>query len=189
MSRAQAARLRITNGRFISAKDLNSTNGTFVNGNQVTEIELRSGDVIELGEMQLEFIAGQTAMIVGRDHIPWICGGHRGGAGCARVSYIAYAMLSPNGPHGGSVMGLVFAFAGTGVIVFECLLGARKKYPASPMGRVRTWLRAHIWLGLLSFLLILLHSGFRWGQGLACLLMWLFAVIALSGIFGLVLQD
>ena len=31
---------------------------------------------------------------------------------------------------------LVFAFAGTGVIVFECLLSLRKKYPASPIGRV-----------------------------------------------------
>ena len=46
------------NGRFI-LRDLNSTNGSFVNGNPVTEIELRSGDVIEIGEAQLEFLSGQ----------------------------------------------------------------------------------------------------------------------------------
>jgi len=71
------------------------------------------------------------------------------------------------------MMGLFFAALATGVIVFECLLGLRKKYPASRLGRVKTWLSAHVWLGLLSFLLILLHSGFHWGHGLAALLMWL----------------
>jgi hypothetical protein len=103
--------------------------------------------------------------------------------------YIAYAMMSPNGPRGGTLMGLFFASLGTGIIVFECLLGLRKRYPASPMGQVKTWLSAHVWLGLLSFALILMHSGFRWGSGLAALLMWLFLVIAVSGVFGVALQN
>jgi hypothetical protein len=85
--------------------------------------------------------------------------------------------------------GLIFAFAGTGVIIFECLLSFRKKYPASPMGRVKTWLKAHIWLGLLAFLLILFHTGFEWGGGLASLLMWLFVIITISGLYGLALQQ
>lgn len=103
--------------------------------------------------------------------------------------YIGYALASPNGPRGGSLMGIFFASAGTGSIVFECLLGLRKKYPASPLGRVKTWLSAHVWLGLLSFFLILMHSGFRWGSGLSAVLMWLFAVIVASGIFGVALQS
>jgi pSer/pThr/pTyr-binding forkhead associated (FHA) protein len=37
---------------------LNSTNGTLVNGQAITEIQLQPGDVIELGEMQMEFLAG-----------------------------------------------------------------------------------------------------------------------------------
>ena len=36
------------------------TIGTHVNGNPVTEIELRAGDVIQMGETGLEFIGGQT---------------------------------------------------------------------------------------------------------------------------------
>ncbi len=126
-------------------------------------------------------------MIIGRDHRLWMLG-TGAVAVAASAAYVAYAALSPNGARGGSAMGLVFAFAGTGAIVFECLLSARKKYPASPIGRVSTWMRGHIWLGLLSFLLILFHAGFRWGQGLAFVLMWMFAVIMLSGIAGLVLQ-
>jgi hypothetical protein len=103
--------------------------------------------------------------------------------------YVAYVMMSPSGARGGSLIGLFFASIGTGIIVFECLLGLRKKYPASPLGRVKTWLSAHVWLGLLSFLLILMHSGFRWGAGLAAVLMWLFAIILVSGIFGVAMQN
>ncbi len=127
-------------------------------------------------------------MIVGRDHLRWIFT-ITAIALAATAAYVAYATLAPNGPRGGSPAGLGFAFLGTGVIVFECLLSLRKKYPASPLGRVSAWLRAHLWLGLLSFLLILFHAGFRWGQGLAALLMGLFAVITGSGIFGLALQN
>lgn len=108
--------------------------------------------------------------------------------GAAAFTYLFYAATAINGPSGGSFWGLVFAFAGTGLIVFECLLSLRKKFPASPIGKVSTWLRAHIWLGVLSFLLILLHSGLRWGEGLAALLMGLFVFISLSGILGVILQ-
>lgn len=36
-------------------KDLNSANGTLVNGNAVTEAELMAGDVIQVGESRIEF--------------------------------------------------------------------------------------------------------------------------------------
>jgi Fe-S-cluster-containing hydrogenase component 2/CRP-like cAMP-binding protein len=58
MSRAQALIL-CEGGRFL-LRDLNSTNGTLLNGNAVTEMDLHAGDVIEMGEMQLEFIGGQA---------------------------------------------------------------------------------------------------------------------------------
>lgn len=127
-------------------------------------------------------------MIVDRGQSKWIAGS-AGGALVSLALYVAYVVMSPNGPRGGSWMGLFFASVGTGILVFECLLGMRKKYPASRLGRVRTWVRAHVWLGLLSFLLILMHSGFKWGHGLAGALMWLFAFILASGIFGVVLQN
>ncbi len=111
------------------------------------------------------------------------------GAVLGVVWYLAFATLSPNGPGGGSTGGLIFASLGTGIIIFECLLGLRKRYPASPLGRIKTWLKAHTWLGLLSFLLILMHSGFRWGHGLAAAMMWMFSVIVVSGLFGVGLQN
>ena len=127
-------------------------------------------------------------MILDRRQTSWAVG-TAVAAVASLALYITYVLLSPNGARGGSVTGLFFAAVGTGVIIFECLLGLRKRYPASPLGRVKTWVSAHVWLGLLSFLLILEHAGFRWGHGLAAILMWLFAVILVSGLFGVAMQN
>lgn len=56
MSRSQAV-IVCNDGNFI-LRDLNSTNGTLVNGEPITEIQLHPGDVIEMGEMQIEFRVG-----------------------------------------------------------------------------------------------------------------------------------
>ena len=55
VARAGGDRMR---GRPVHPARSNSTNGTLVNGNPVTEIELHPGDVIEMGEMQMEFVWG-----------------------------------------------------------------------------------------------------------------------------------
>ena len=127
-------------------------------------------------------------MIVDRSHQQWI---FRVAflAAAAAALYAVHLFGEPNAPRGGSAVGLVYGFSGTAVFVFECLLSLRKKYPASPFGRVQTWLQAHIWLGLLGSLLILFHAGFRWGRGLAGALMWLLLIITLSGVYGLILQN
>ena len=127
-------------------------------------------------------------MILDRRQTRWALGTALGSAAALAV-YAVYVVLSPDGARGGSLMGLIFASLGTGIILFECLLSLRKKYPASPFGRVKTWLSAHVWLGLAAFLLILLHAGFRWGEGLAAALMWIFLIVVLSGIFGVAMQN
>jgi hypothetical protein len=126
-------------------------------------------------------------MIIDRQHRPWIyatLGLALGGA----LLYAAGLVFSAAPPRGGTALGLSFGFAGTALIVFECLLSLRKKFPASPFGQAKTWMKGHIWLGFLSFLLILFHSGWHWGRGIAGLLMWIFLFITLSGLLGLALQ-
>ena len=63
-----------------------------------------------------------------------------------------------------------------------------KKSRFGGWGRVQRWLRAHIWLTLLTIPLIILHSGFRLGGPMTTLLMALYALVMVSGIYGLVLQ-
>jgi hypothetical protein len=111
-------------------------------------------------------------------------------AGAAVISYAIYVPLSRKDPRGGSALGIVFGSAGAAIFIFECLLSLKKRFAASRRtGPVQTWLRAHIWLGLLSFPLVLMHSGFRWGNGLAAALMWVLLIVSTSGVVGVALQN
>ena len=49
-------------------------------------------------------------------------------------------------------------------------------------------MRGHLWLGFLSFPLILFHGGFHFGGPLTRTLMWLFVFVFASGIVGAALQ-
>lgn len=103
--------------------------------------------------------------------------------------YVVYLQYAPNGPMGGSWQGMLFGIAGSACMIYAGLLAWRKKVPKWRGATAQTWLRAHIWIGLLSVPLILCHSGFRWGGGLELLLMITFAVVIVSGIYGLALQQ
>ena len=107
------------------------------------------------------------------------------------VLYLLYAANELNGPSGNSWTGLTFGIIGTFFILITGGIGLRKKFRTWRLGRAQTWMRAHIWLGLLSFPMILFHSGFDFGPrgSRAWTMMWLFVIIILSGIFGLVLQN
>ena len=106
----------------------------------------------------------------------------------AVIAYIPYRQWYPQGVGGGTAMGLIYGSVGFAFMIFAGLLGARKKVPIWRVGRAQTWMRGHIWLGLLSFPLILLHGGFKFGFGLTHWLMWIFLLVFISGIFGAVLQ-
>ena len=89
---------------------------------------------------------------------------------------------------GGTPLGLAFGAISLGIFVFAALLSLRKKIPLWRVGTVQRWLRAHIWLTFLTIPLILLHSGFRLGGPMTTLLMAFYAIVMVSGIYGLVLQ-
>src|SRR5438477_6882798 len=89
---------------------------------------------------------------------------------------------------GGTPLGLAFGAISLGIFIFAALLNLRKKVPLWRIGTVQRWLRAHIWLTFLTAPLILLHSGFRLGGPMTTLLIALYALVMVSGIYGLVLQ-
>ena len=89
---------------------------------------------------------------------------------------------------GGTPLGLAFGAISLGIFVFAALLSLRKKIPLWRVGTVQRWLRAHIWLTFLTVPLVLLHSGFRLGGPMTTLLMVLYAIVMVSGIYGLGLQ-
>ncbi|HYL75503.1 MAG TPA: hypothetical protein VEU96_14925 [Bryobacteraceae bacterium] len=104
------------------------------------------------------------------------------------IVYVLYARSAPGGPSGGSALGLTFGIAGYALMLYAGLLGARKKKPIWRIGRTKTWMRGHLWLGLLSLPLILFHGGFAWRGPLTAVLMWLFFIVIGSGILGAIVQ-
>jgi hypothetical protein len=108
--------------------------------------------------------------------------------GVATLGYLAYAFTSQTGPSGGSLVGLIYGIAGYLMMLFAGLLGARKKVPVWRLGRAQTWMRGHLWLGLLSLPVILFHAGFVWKGPLTEVLMILFFIVWLSGIAGAAIQ-
>lgn len=91
-------------------------------------------------------------------------------------------------PMGGTPLGLGFGIVGFAFMIFAGLLGARKKVPVWRLGRAQTWMRGHLWLGLLSLPLVLFHAGFRAGGPLSAALLWLLVIVVASGVFGAALQ-
>jgi hypothetical protein len=127
-------------------------------------------------------------VIIDRSHRVWFIGSLLALA-LAGLLYIPYALTTVTGTSGGSAVGLMYGSIGSAMMLFAGLLGARKKFPTWRVGRGTFWMRAHLWIGFLSFPFILLHAGFRMGGGpLTRTLMALFVVVFLSGIFGAILQ-
>jgi len=89
---------------------------------------------------------------------------------------------------GATPLGLIFGSIAFGIFIFAGLLGLRKKVVLWRIGTVQSWLRAHIWLTLLTIPLVMLHTGFRLGGPMTALLVTLYAIVMVSGIYGLTLQ-
>jgi hypothetical protein len=104
----------------------------------------------------------------------------------ALAAYVPYALTTK--PSGGSIPGLLYGVAGYGMMLFAALLGARKRVPVWRLGRSQTWMRGHIWFGLLTLPMILFHSGFSVRGPLASLLMVLLFLVFLSGVAGAAIQ-
>jgi hypothetical protein len=102
--------------------------------------------------------------------------------------YLRYRLPPGEGSMGGTAMGLWFGSVGFAFMIFAAALGARKRVPVYRIGRAQTWMRGHLWLGLVSLPVILFHSGFRFGHGLTAWLMALLIIVVASGLFGAALQ-
>ena len=96
---------------------------------------------------------------------------------------------APSSHHeGGTPLGLVLGSIAFAIFIFAALLGVRKKLLRLHIGSVQSWMRAHIWLTLLTIPLVALHSGFRLGGPMTILLLVLYVIVMVSGIYGLILQ-
>lgn len=103
--------------------------------------------------------------------------------------YLAAAVGWTDWPSGSTRPGLVLGMAAAAIIGFEMLLWPRKRLRGYRLGRTRTWMYWHIWLGLISVPLTLGHAGFRFGGPLTSAVLVLYLLVIASGVWGLLLQQ
>ncbi len=73
-----------------------------------------------------------------------------------------------------------------GALVFLALYNTRKRFAAAPLGASRWWMQLHVYTGLGSVAVFLMHTGLRWPDGwLEGALAALFVATAASGLLGL----
>jgi hypothetical protein len=105
------------------------------------------------------------------------------------VWYFVVLWRGAEAPGGSSSSGLSLGMAAAAIIAFEMLLLFRKWLRGYRLGRAHSWMFWHVWLGLLSLPLAVCHTGFRLGGPLPALLLGLFLLVIISGIWGLTLQQ
>jgi hypothetical protein len=89
---------------------------------------------------------------------------------------------------GSTPLGLIYGTVALLIFLFAALLGWRRNHQTVPVGTIQTWLKAHIWLTILTIPLVLFHCGFHGGGPMTQFLLWLYAFVMVSGFWGLTLQ-
>jgi hypothetical protein len=144
-------------------------------------------------------------MVINRSHIPWFIFSvivtvliAIGYAARFHPEWLPFAVTLPawlrdatpyRNTVGGTRIGLLYGTAAFVIFIFAVLLGARKKKPLWRLGRVEFWLRAHIWLTLLTIPLVGFHCGWHWGSPHTTWALLLYIAVMASGIFGLAMQQ
>jgi hypothetical protein len=107
----------------------------------------------------------------------------------ATALYVVYARNWPGGPSGRTRPGMLFGVSAALLMLFAAALSIRKKTLRMRLGNLSWWLRGHVWLALLSIPLVFYHAAFRWGGTLEWLLWIALAIVTVSGVAGLALQN
>jgi hypothetical protein len=102
--------------------------------------------------------------------------------GAARVGWVEW-------PSGSTRLGLFLGLLAAVIIAFEMLIWPRKALRGRRLGRTRAWMYWHVWLGLASVPLAIIHAGFRFGGPLTALVLALFLIVIVSGVWGLGMQQ
>lgn len=89
--------------------------------------------------------------------------------------------------HGGSLAGILYGSFALALIVLLLAFGWRKRAYRSTLGTLEGWLHAHVWLGLLTVVAVLFHSGFRFQDRLAVVTFAVMVAVVASGLLGVAL--
>jgi hypothetical protein len=106
------------------------------------------------------------------------------GVGAVLTAAYVASWLRGGFQHGGSPAGIAYGVFGTLAILVLLAFGVRKRWYRSTWGTLDGWLQSHIYLGLLSALVIFFHSGFRFHDRVAVAAFVTLGVVVASGFVG-----
>ncbi len=101
------------------------------------------------------------------------------------ASYAYYAR--DEFPHGGTKIGLTLGIIGLLLILLLTYFGIRKRSYKSTFGTLEQWMQSHIYLGILVFVILLLHTGGRFNDQIAVTTFILVGAVVFSGVLGAIL--
>lgn len=127
-------------------------------------------------------------MLIDRKHKPWISMTLILAAGAA-AGYWFDPQAPAMGRGGETAVGLAFGIAAYAIMFFCAALGLKRRIPHWRIGSARSWMRAHIWLGVLCVWLVALHASFSLGGPLTCVLWALLGLVTVSAMVGVILQQ
>lgn len=127
-------------------------------------------------------------MLIDRKHKPWVSATCILALGAAAGYY--FDPQAPTLGHGGeTIIGLCYGVAAYAIMIFCAALGLKRRVPHWRLGSARSWLRAHVWLGILCVWIVALHAAFSLGGPLTTVLWALIALVTLSALVGVILQQ
>ncbi|MFO1466325.1 MAG: hypothetical protein U1F35_07795 [Steroidobacteraceae bacterium] len=100
----------------------------------------------------------------------------------ALIAYFAHEPLG--GPNGGTWLGYTLGTIAAVLVVYLSWYGFRRRSFRAGPGSASGWLSAHVYLGLATLVLVLLHSGFHFGWNVHTAAAVLLALVVLSGCWG-----
>ncbi len=103
-------------------------------------------------------------------------------AALAAMFYLTHYRFPPL--TGRSTVGHAFGIIAAALIFIVTFYSARKARPVWNFGSLETWLKMHIWLGVLSLGLALAHTGLQFKATLAVVTFVLLVLVVLSGAVG-----
>jgi cytochrome b561 len=107
-------------------------------------------------------------------------------AAVALVALYLMADRPPGGGMGGTPLGVAYGFVALALFGILLAFGVRKRAYRSTVGTLSGWLQAHLYLGVLVLLVVLLHAGFEMKDRVAAAAFVCMALVVLSGFVGVV---
>lgn len=88
-----------------------------------------------------------------------------------------------------TTLGVVYGILGLAAMLFLSAYSIRKRIYSHRLGPLRSWLQAHIYMGIITVLFITLHTGLRISGTFSGLLFLLFLCVVISGTVGALIYN